>query len=82
VRSLSDDGGIELMTVEGQLHILRADPTIRISRALLELMREYPDPRYTLDGDLLKLHGVNRTVVYRIGEKTEDGKHYRAEWPD
>lgn len=33
-------------------------------------------------GGVLRVHGTNRTVVYRITGLTEDGNAWTAEWPD
>lgn len=69
-------------TPEGQ-HIDRADPRILISAELVEQLRDRQwDPIAVLNGHLLRIGGTNRTVIYRIGEKTPDGLAYVAEWPD
>ncbi|MBC6460685.1 hypothetical protein [Actinomadura sp. HBU206391] len=68
----------------------RADPRILVSAGVLEEIRNAQPgefltfdgrPRAELDGDLLKIYGDNRTVIYRIGEK-HDRLNYVAEWPD
>jgi hypothetical protein len=68
----------------------RADPRVLVSAALLdEIKNARPGeffafdgrPHAELDGDLLKIYGDNRTVIYRIGDK-HDRWNYVAEWPD
>ena len=76
--------------VEGaQIRIDRADPVVLISPELLDEMRSNP-PDYpaTFDGHVLRIRGVNRTVVYRIRDVMEPVPgnpgcwNYVGEWPD
>jgi hypothetical protein len=72
-----------------QLHIQRADPVIRITP---ELLAEVPAPPSehpaTFDGKVLRIRGVNRTVIYRIRDVMEPVPghfgmwDYIGEWPD
>jgi hypothetical protein len=72
-----------------QLRIDRADPVIRISP---QLLAEIPPPGSdwpaSFDGKVLRIRGVNRTVVYRIRDLLEPvpgafGRwDYIGEWPD
>lgn len=64
------------------LRIDHADPRILISTEVLEDIRRDPGPGITLNGDLLRIEGVNRTVIYRIGEKAPDLYAHHAQWPD
>ena len=41
-----------------------------------------PPWRATYRGAVLKICGVNRTVIYRIGEYVPRVDGYAAEWPD
>lgn len=80
MRSLSDSDGMSLLTVDGKLHVLQADPEVLFSRELIEEMRGQADDRYDLDGDLLKIYGVNATVIYRLAPKGD--LYYLGRWPD
>lgn len=60
----------------------RADPRIMVSAELLEAIAKAPGPGVSLDGDILRIEGADRTVIYRIGEKVPDYFGYYAEWPD
>lgn len=65
------------------LHIDRADPRILVAVEVIdEIRRGHNTPHVTIDGDLLKFRGTNRTVVYRIGEQAPNMHAYSAEWPD
>jgi hypothetical protein len=44
--------------------------------------RHHWDGRGRMEGALLKIGGVNRTVIYRIGEYVPDAHAYISEWPD
>ena len=76
--------------IEGtQLRIDHADPVVRISP---ELLAEVPGPSVgwpaSFDGKVLRIQGVNRTVIYRIRDVLEPrpGAYgcwdYVGEWPD
>jgi hypothetical protein len=76
--------------IEGtQLRVERADPVVRISP---ELLAELPPPGKdwpaSFDGKVLRIQGVNRTVVYRIRDVLEPRPgapgcwDYVGEWPD
>jgi hypothetical protein len=71
-------------TKDGEtVHVDKADPQIVIASRLLDDIRNGWYQQWTsLDGDVLKIHGINRTVIYRIGEKVPDLDAYYAEWPD
>jgi hypothetical protein len=72
------------------LYIVRADPRILISEELLDLIVDAPAPGVwldlagctTYDDGLLKIHGANRTVIYRITGYEPSVHGYIAEWPD
>ena len=76
--------------IEGmQLRIDRADPVVLISPQLLdEMRRNPPDYPATFDGEVVRIRGVNRTVIYRIRDVLEPvfGHlgywNYVGEWPD
>lgn len=83
--------------VHGRLEsveITRADPRVLISAELLGHVAASPSPAGSLTmadgpngtpffaGALLKIEGVNRTVIYRIGEYIPAVHGYVAEWPD
>jgi hypothetical protein len=80
-----DDGG-------GGLRVDRADPVIRISPQLLaDLPAPDDDPRpatYDPRARLLRINGVNRTVIYRVRDVLEPvpgapgSWDYTGEWPD
>lgn len=77
-----------------QFVIGRADPRVLISAELLDTIATDPAPglslqmrvtgRTTYDHNdvLLKIHGVNRTVIYRIGDYVPAVHGYIGEWPD
>lgn len=61
----------------------KPDPRIWVSALLLEDMRDGRcGPSFALTGDLLRIEGVNRTVIYRVGEQVSDQYAYYAEFPD
>jgi hypothetical protein len=76
------------------IRVERADPRILISAELLDTIATDPAPglslqmrvtgRTTYDHNdvLLKIHGANRTVIYRIGEYLPAVHGYIGEWPD
>jgi len=74
---------------QGQLRVDRADPVVRISPEVLAEMPASGAPAtYDPRSRLLRVRGVNRTVVYLIREALEPvpgcpGQwHYIGEWPD
>jgi len=75
---------------DGTIRIDQADPRILISVEILDAVNG-AGPRSawlnlarcaTYNGVLLKIHGVNRTVIYRIGEYVPRVRGYIGEWPD
>ena len=78
----------------GGIRIDHADPRVLISAELLAKLYVTPSPDVYLQWDelgcarafwsgaLLKFFGVNRTVVYRIGEYVPRARGYIGEWPD
>ena len=68
-----------------RLRIDRADPRVLITREMLFQMPA-PDPEWpwpaTFDGNVVRIRGENRTVLYRIGQYLPDRDCYEAEWPD
>lgn len=83
---------------DGSLRIDHADPRILISAELLYGITDvlapppgvslrWPSPppasgRFLYAGAVLTIHGVNRTVIYRIGEYVPHAHAYISEWPD
>jgi hypothetical protein len=75
---------------DGSIHIDQADPRVMISAELLDIVVDCPDDKVwmdlrgctTYDGGLLKIHGANRTVIYRIVEYVPRVRGFIAEWPD
>jgi hypothetical protein len=83
---MTSPGDLVLRDERPGLRVLQADPKILIGGEVLEELRagrHHPD--VTLDGDVLTINGINRKVIYRIGEQ-RDGDFQRdqfpAEWPD
>lgn len=69
------------------IRIDRADPRILISAELLEMIgRGEGAPGISLEphwtGGILKISGVNRTVIYRVTDYVPRVHGYIAEWPD
>ena len=65
------------------LRVDRADPRVTISGPLVrEALGKGLHPGAELIGDRLVIHGVNRKVIYRIGQYYPDLDVYDAEWPD
>jgi hypothetical protein len=75
---------------DGSVNICRADPRILISADLLDAIVDDPAPEAwvdlagctTYDGGVLRINGVNRTVVYRIVTYVPSARAFIAEWPD
>jgi hypothetical protein len=72
-----------------QLRVDRADPVIRITPELLAKIPRPPSEHpATFDGTILRIRGINQTVVYRIREILEPVPghpgcwDYIGEWPD
>ena len=71
-----------------QLRIDHADPRVLISPELLEeIAANPPGSPATFDGEVLRIRGTNRTVVYRITGRVLNGDNWRdpcvvGEWPD
>jgi hypothetical protein len=68
-----------------RLRIDQADPRILITRELLEQMQP-PDPDWplpaTFDGEIVRIRGENRSVIYRVVRYLPELGCYEAEWPD
>ena len=79
----------QLLQPDGSVRfrIDRADPVVRLSPELLGYIPSSGWPA-TFDGKVLRIYGVNRTVVYRIRDVLEPrpGEYghwdYVGEWPD
>lgn len=78
-------------TEDGALRIDQADPHILISAELLAealhapakgVSLNIPLSSFSFTGSILRIEGVNRTVIYRIGEYLAPVNGYIAEWPD
>jgi hypothetical protein len=75
---------------DGSIRIDQADPRILISAELLDAIAAAPTRNTWLDRTggphlqdaLLKIHGVNRTVTYRIVDYVPSVKGYIGQWPD
>ena len=82
---------------DGSLRIDHADPRVLISAELLaeiftapwpgvsigtDLVREDRNGTPFWEGALLRIHGVNRTVIYRVLEYVPRVHAYIGEWPD
>lgn len=81
--SRSEVGELYLIRLDDgrAVYIQQADPRIWITADLLDLM-EPSGPFHELKDGILRVFGVNRTVVYRIGRKVPAMYCYEAEWPD
>ena len=78
----------------GGVRIDRADPRIMVSAELLAQVFGAPAAGVTLtmadgpngtpffDGAVLRIEGVNRTVIYRMVQYVPAVHGYVAEWPD
>lgn len=76
--------------------IVRADPAVLIAYEWFEHYRSSPAVEVTIDlgrdepyecfppvdGAVLRIAGINRTVIYRIGQFFPNVRMYEAEWPD
>lgn len=78
---------------QAAIRIDHADPCVLITVELLDAVADDPGTGISLDcmplptaigytGALLKIHGVNRTVVYRITGYVPSVHAYIGEWPD
>lgn len=79
---------------DGSIRVDHADPRVLVSAELLALTAVEAHPCVTLtmapgpngtpfwEGALLKIDGVNRTVIYRIKDYVPAVHGYVAEWPD
>lgn len=75
---------------DGSIRIDHADPRVLISAGLLDMIVDNPSPHAwvdfagctTYDGGLLRINGVNRTVIYRIVTWVPSVRAFIAEWPD
>ena len=75
-------GELIVHRVKDKLWIAHADPRILISGELLDAIADGDCGPACLDGALLRIHGVNRTVIYCIMEYVPRVNGYVAEWPD
>jgi hypothetical protein len=85
---------IATMLDGGQIRVDHADPRILISAELLCGVEPYVSPHVsphvsldtvsdrTLIGALLRIRGVNRTVIYQITEYLPRVNGYIGQWPD
>ncbi len=78
----NDDGTLAGLWIE------HADPRVLISPELLESVAENKaDWPASYDDGVLRIRGLNRTVIYRVTGRILNGSNYRdpcvvAEWPD
>jgi hypothetical protein len=75
-------GELIVHRVKDSLWIAHADPRILISAELLDAIADGDCGPAWLDGALLTIHGVNRTVIYCITDYLPRIHGYIAEWPD
>lgn len=73
-------------TLEEELLVGRADPRVTIVGDVVRKAQSAPSrlhgpPYMEMDGDLLRINGDNRTVVYRLVEYHKDKDVFLAEWP-
>lgn len=73
--------------LDEQLLVGRADPRVKIVGDLVREAQTRPSrfngsPYLEQDGDLLRINGDNRKVVYRLVAYLKDEDMYLAEWPD
>ena len=64
------------------IRIDRADPRILVSGRLLDKLAISDHPHAMFDGVVLRVRGVNRTVVYRMAEYDGLTDVYTFEFPD
>src|SRR5258708_3606677 len=87
------DGEVIVHRVKDSIWIAHADPRILIAAEILAQAAAGTMPHVWLDwphppddpfyaGAVLKIDGVNRTVIYRITEYVPRVRGYIAEWPD
>lgn len=79
----SSVGECVLTSTPDGLIVDRADPEILIAAELLDEIRagrHHAD--VYLDGEVLRIEGVNRRVIYRVGDKVPNQLAYCAAWPD
>lgn len=73
------------LLADERVRVDQADPRILIASDLVHELRDGLQPRgrgITLTGDILRIEGVNRTVIYRISDERHDPYNYLGEWPD
>jgi hypothetical protein len=81
-------GECQISTAGHRLVVDRADPEVLIADELMHQIRtgqHHPDIHY--DGDLLTIDGVNRKVIYRVGDAMPHPGNptvqaWHASWPD
>lgn len=65
------------------VEILQSDPQIRINDEFVYRWSGDECPDFIeFDGRTLKVHGINRSVIYRIVGRDITRCQYLAEWPD
>jgi hypothetical protein len=70
------------LIASGPLPLSRPRHPLTEGHCRLEIPDDGLDRRGWYEGCLLKIAGVNRTVIYRIGEYVPAVHSYVAEWPD
>lgn len=75
-------GDVIFTSVGDRFRIDHADPRALVSASLLDEWRRGDQEGITVNGDLLYLSGINRTVIYRILEPHPYRFAYCIEWPD
>ena len=75
---------------DGTFRIDHADPRVLISAELIDDITDHPTENAFVDltgcetfiGGLLKISGVNRTVIYRLTDWIPAIRSFVGEWPD
>jgi hypothetical protein len=68
---------------DGLPEIISAPPRVWLARGAVELLRDTSSLGLTWTGNLLRITGRDRVVVYRVREVDLDGYiGHLAEWPD
>jgi hypothetical protein len=65
------------------IHVVRADPVIRITKELYDVMANGSvHPSVTMEDGIITISGSNRTVIYKVGEFNYELGCYQCHWPD
>lgn len=64
------------------MHIDRADQRVRVNRELMDGIVRAGNPNAEFDGHILRLNGVNRSVIYRMDGYDARRGQFLMSWPD